>query len=172
MSGATPRPVRMAILTVSDSRTLADDRSGDLLVSRAERDGHQVVDRHICPDNIYAIRAVLSRWIADPNVEAIVSTGGTGVTGRDGTPEAVRVLLDKEIPGFGETFRAISFGIIGTSTLQSRALAGVANRTYIFVLPGSTSACKDAWDHILHHQLDVRTKPCNLVELMPRLGEH
>lgn len=164
-------PVRIAVLTVSDTRTLADDRSGDLLVERLTGAGHLLADRAIERDDIYALRAVVSRWIADPEVDVILSTGGTGLTGRDGTPEAVAPLLDKEIPGFGEVFRAISYEIIGTSTLQSRALAGVANRTYCFVLPGSTSACRDAWDHILVKQLDLRTRPCNLVELMPRLDE-
>lgn len=164
-------PVRIAVLTVSDTRTLADDRSGDLLCARLTEAGHELAERAIVRDDIYAIRASLSRWIAHPEVDVVLTTGGTGLTGRDGTPEAVRPLLDKEIPGFGETFRSISYGIIGTSTLQSRAMAGVANATYCFVLPGSTSACRDAWEHILVHQLDIRTRPCNLVELMPRLRE-
>ena len=164
-------PLNMAVLTVSDTRTLADDRSGDLLVERLTTTGHRLAAREIVRDDIYAVRAVVSGWIVDPDVDVFITTGGTGLTGRDGTPEAVRPLLDKEIPGFGETFRAVSFGIIGTSTLQSRALAGVANRTYGFVLPGSTSACRDAWEHLLDKQLDYRTRPCNLVELMPRLDE-
>ncbi len=164
-------PVHIAVLTVSDTRSLAEDRSGDLLVERLTGAGHALAERALVRDDKYAIRAVISRWIAHPKVDAIITTGGTGLTGRDGTPEAVGPLLDKEIPGFGEVFRAVSFKIIGTSTLQSRALGGVANGTYCFVLPGSTSACRDAWDHILVHQLDLRTKPCNLVELMPRLTE-
>lgn len=165
------QPVHIAVLTVSDTRTLAEDRSGALLVQRLTDAGHVLAERALVRDDIYAIRATVSRWIAHPEVDVVITTGGTGLTGRDGTPEAVGVLLDKEIPGFGETFRAISYEIIGTSTLQSRALAGVANGTYCFVLPGSTSACRDAWDRILVHQLDVRTTPCNLVELMPRLRE-
>lgn len=164
-------PVRIAVLTVSDSRTLADDRSGDLLVQRLTDAGHTLADRQLVRDDLYAIRAHASRWIADPEVDVIVSTGGTGLTGRDGTPEAMIPLFDKEIMGFGEVFRSISYGLIGTSTIQSRATAGVANGTYCFVLPGSTSACRDAWDQLLVHQLDARTKPCNLVELMPRLTE-
>ncbi|MFK7929972.1 MAG: molybdenum cofactor biosynthesis protein B [Myxococcota bacterium] len=164
-------PVRIAVLTVSDTRTLDDDTSGDQLVERVGAAGHIMADRAIEPDNIYAVRAVVSRWIASDKVDVIVSTGGTGLTGRDGTPEAFAPLMDKPIPGFGELFRSISFGIIGTSTVQSRAMAGVANGTYCFVLPGSTSACRDAWDHIIVHQLDHRTRPCNLVELMPRLRE-
>lgn len=164
-------PVRAAVLTVSDTRSLADDRSGDLLVERLQTAGHILAERALVKDDVYAIRALVSRWIADESVDVVICTGGTGLTGRDGTPEAVLVLMDKEIPGFGELFRSISYGIIGTSTVQSRATAGVANGTYCFVLPGSTSACRDAWDQILVHQLDHRTRPCNLVELMPRLRE-
>ena len=165
-------PLDIAVLTISDSRTLAEDRSGDLLRDRLVGAGHRLADRTLVQDDIYAIRAVVSAWIADPRVQVVLTTGGTGVTGRDGTPEAVRPLLDKVIDGFGEVFRAISYQIIGTSTLQSRALAGVANGTFCFVLPGSTSACRDAWDPLLVHQLDARTRPCNLAELIPRLAEH
>lgn len=164
-------PVRIAVLTVSDTRSLEEDRSGDLLAAKLTEAGHHLAERALVRDDVYAIRAVVSRWIAHPEVDVVLTTGGTGLTGRDGTPEAVLPLMDKEIPGFGERFRAISFDIIGTSSLQSRAVAGVANRTYCFVLPGSTSACRDAWEHILIHQLDHRTRPCNLVELMPRLLE-
>jgi molybdenum cofactor biosynthesis protein B len=164
-------PVRIAVLTVSDTRSLEEDRSGDLLAAKLTEAGHHLAERALVRDDVYAIRAVVSRWIAHPEVDVVLTTGGTGLTGRDGTPEAVLPLMDKEIPGFGERFRAISFDIIGTSSLQSRAVAGVANRTYCFVLPGSTSACRDAWEHILVHQLDHRTRPCNLVELMPRLLE-
>lgn len=164
-------PVRIAVLTVSDTRSLEEDRSGDLLAAKLTEAGHHLAERALVRDDVYAIRAVVSRWIAHPEVDVVLTTGGTGLTGRDGTPEAILPLMDKEIPGFGERFRAISFDIIGTSSLQSRAVAGVANRTYCFVLPGSTSACRDAWEHILIHQLDHRTRPCNLVELMPRLLE-
>lgn len=164
-------PVRIAVLTVSDTRTLAQDKSGDLLVERLTAAGHRLAERALERDDIYALRAIVSRWIAADDVDVVITTGGTGLTGRDGTPEAVLALMDKEIPGFGELFRSISHGIIGTSTVQSRATAGVANGTYCFVLPGSTSACRDAWDQIISHQLDHRTRPCNLVELMPRLRE-
>ncbi|MEN0060662.1 MAG: molybdenum cofactor biosynthesis protein B [Myxococcota bacterium] len=172
MSDRSFVPLGIAVLTVSDTRTRETDRSGDLLKDRLTTAGHRLAARQIVRDDIYAVRAIVSAWIVDPAVDVFITTGGTGLTGRDGTPEAVRPLLDKEIPGFGETFRAVSFNIIGTSTLQSRALAGVANRTYGFVLPGSTSACRDAWEHLIEKQLDYRTKPCNLVELMPRLDEH
>jgi molybdenum cofactor biosynthesis protein B len=165
------KPLNIAVLTVSDSRTLAEDRSGDLLVERLEGAGHHLFDRQILPDDIYRIRAAVSQWIAAPDCDVVITTGGTGLTGRDGTPEAVSVLFDKTIDGFGETFRAISFRQIGSSTLQSRATAGVANRTYCFVLPGSTGACRDAWDNLIESQLDYRSRPCNLVELMPRLTE-
>lgn len=161
----------VAVLTVSDSRTVETDRSGALLLQRLSGAGHRAVDRRLVPDDRYAIRAVLSAWIADPRVEVVLSTGGTGLTGRDGTPEAVRPLLDKTIEGFGEMFRALSFEDIGTSTLQSRALAGVANGTFVFLLPGSSGACALAWDRLIAHQLDARTRPCNLAELIPRLKE-
>jgi molybdenum cofactor biosynthesis protein B len=164
-------PLNIAVMTVSDSRTEQTDKSGALLAKRLTEAGHQLADKQIVPDDIYRIREVLSRWIADPAVQAALITGGTGVTGRDGTPEAVSVLLDKTIEGFGELFRTLSYEEIGTSTLQSRALAGVANGTYLFCLPGSSGACKTAWDNIIQHQLDIRTRPCNLVELMPRLNE-
>jgi molybdenum cofactor biosynthesis protein B len=166
-----PRPVRLAVLTVSDTRTLENDTSGAVLVKRAESAGHQVVDRRIVPDDIYAIRAIVSAWIAHPEVEAVITTGGTGLTGRDGTPEAIVPLLDKVIEGFGEMFRSLSYAKIGTSTLQSRAVAGLANATLVFCVPGSSSACADAWDLLIGAQLDERTSPCNLVELMPRFGE-
>ena len=164
-------PVSIAVLTVSDSRTEETDKSGALLVKRLTEAGHRAAFKQIVPDDIYQIRAVVSQWIADADVQAIITTGGTGLTGRDGTPEAVAPLLDKQIDGFGETFRAISLGQIKTSTIQSRAVAGVANGTYLFCVPGSSGACATAWDEIIHHQLDYRTRPCNLVELMPRLLE-
>lgn len=164
-------PVSIAVLTVSDSRSLADDKSGDLLVERISTANHQVADRAIVKDDKYAIRAVVSRWIADEAIDVVICTGGTGLTGRDGTPEAVSVLFDKTIDGFGEIFRQVSWQDINTSTIQSRAVAGVANATYIFSLPGSSGACATAWDQLLSKQLDYRTRPCNLVELMPRLIE-
>ncbi|WP_018862748.1 MULTISPECIES: molybdenum cofactor biosynthesis protein B [unclassified Thioalkalivibrio] len=164
-------PLNIAVLTVSDSRTLAEDRSGDALVERLEGAGHRLAERRVVRDDIYAIRAELSRWIADPEIDAVLTTGGTGITGRDGTPEAASVLLDKTIEGFGELFRMLSYEEIGTSSLQSRALSGVANGTYVFVLPGSTGACRTAWDRIIQAQLDARTMPCNLTMLMPRLKE-
>jgi len=163
--------LNIAVLTISDSRTEATDKSGALLVGRLQSAGHRLAEKRIVADDIYQIRAVVSGWIADGAVNVVISTGGTGVTGRDGTPEAVAPLLDKEIEGFGEVFRALSYEDIKTSTLQSRALAGVANATYIFCLPGSTGACKTAWEAIIAAQLDYRTRPCNLVELMPRLLE-
>ena len=165
------RPVRLAIMTVSDTRTLENDTSGDALVRMATEDGHEVVERIIVPDDIYRIRFEVSRWIIDPKVEAVVTTGGTGLTGRDGTPEAVAPLFDRQIDGFGELFRHVSYQTVGTSTIASRAVAGVANGTFIFSLPGSTGACKDAWKGVLHDQLDINHRPCNLVELMPRLTE-
>jgi len=165
-------PVHIAILTVSDTRTAADDRSGDTLAARAEAAGHEVVSRAIVPDDIERIQATLARWIADEQVDVVLTTGGTGVTGRDVTPEAVEALFDKPIPGFGELFRHLSYSLIGTSTIQSRATGGVAGGTYVFALPGSTGACRDAWDLILVHQLDARYRPCNFVEIMPRLREH
>ncbi len=164
-------PLGIAILTISDTRKEDEDKSGKILVSRLETAGHKLCDKKIIPDNIYEIRAVISNWCIDESIQVIITTGGTGVTGRDGTPEAVDVLLDKEIEGFGETFRALSFEQIGTSTMQSRAIAGVTNGTYIFCLPGSSNACSTAWDELISHQLDYRTRPCNLVELMPRLQE-
>ena len=173
-NGATEpefRPLNIAIMTVSDSRTKNTDTSGQLLIERLETAGHRLADRRIEPDDIYRIRAALSEWIANPDVNAIITTGGTGVTGRDGTPEAIQPLLDKTIDGFGEMFRALSYEEIGTSTLQSRCLAGVANGTYIFCLPGSTGACATGWDKLIASQLDIRTRPCNLVELLPRLQE-
>lgn len=164
-------PLEIAVLTVSDTRTEADDRSGQTLIERITAAGHRLADRRIVPDDIYRIRAVVSDWIAHPEIRVVLTTGGTGVTGRDGTPEAVSVLFDKKLDGFGEMFRAISFEEIKTSTLQSRAIAGVANGTYLFCLPGSPGACKTAWDRLIRDQLDYRTRPCNLVELMPRLLE-
>jgi molybdenum cofactor biosynthesis protein B len=161
----------IAVLTVSDTRTEADDQSGQTLIERLQAAGHRLAARVIAPDDIYKIRAVVSAWIADPHIQVVLATGGTGLTGRDSTPEAVRPLLDKEITGFGELFRMVSWDEIGTSTLQSRALGGLANGTFIFCLPGSTGACRTAWDRILQPQLDARTQPCNFVELMPRLGE-
>ena len=164
-------PINIAVLTISDSRTEADDTSGKVLVDRATEAGHQVVDKRIVPDDIYQIRAVVSGWIADESVNAVVTTGGTGVTGRDGTPEAIKPLLDKEIEGFGEIFRMLSYEEIKTSTVQSRALSGVANGTYLFCLPGSSGACRTGWDKLIQDQLDSTHRPCNLVELMPRLRE-
>ena len=164
-------PLNIAVLTISDSRTEETDKSGDKIVSLIEEAGHKRYEKKIVPDDKYAIRAEVSRWIADEEVQVVLTTGGTGVTGRDGTPEAVNVLFDKTIDGFGETFRAISFQQIKTSTMQSRAIAGVANGTYVFCMPGSMGACKTAWEELIQHQLDYRTRPCNLVELMPRLRE-
>ena len=164
-------PLNIAVLTVSDSRDEATDKSGAVLRERLESAGHTLAEKRIEPDDIYKIRATVSQWIADDDVQVVITTGGTGITGRDGTPEAVQPLLDKIIDGFGEMFRVLSYENIGTSTLQSRCLAGVANGTYIFCLPGSTGACKDGWDKLISAQLDYRTKPCNLVELMPRLLE-
>ena len=164
-------PLRIAVLTVSDSRDEATDKSGALLVKMLGESGHELAEKAIVPDDKYRIREVVSHWIVDDSVPVVLTTGGTGVTGRDGTPEAVTPLLDKVIDGFGETFRSLSYQTIGTSTLQSRALAGVANGTYIFCLPGSAGACKDAWTQLIRSQLDYRTRPCNLVELMPRLRE-
>jgi molybdenum cofactor biosynthesis protein B len=164
--------VGIAILTVSDTRSEATDRSGDTLAALVARDGHHVVARRIVADDRAQIVAALRDWIADPGIDVVVSTGGTGVTGRDVTPEAVESLLEKRIDGFGEMFRWISWPKIGTSTIQSRAVGGVAGGTYIFALPGSPSACRDGWEEILRWQLDNRHRPCNLVELMPRLQEH
>ncbi len=165
-------PVNIAVLTVSDTRDLASDRSGETLAARIEAAGHRLATREICRDEADTIEAVLRRWIADPSIDCVITTGGTGITGRDVTPEAFDRVLEKEITGFGELFRMLSYQKIGTSTIQSRAIGGVAGGTYLFALPGSTGACKDAWDDILLFQLDSRHRPCNLVELMPRLQEH
>ena len=165
-------PVNIAVLTVSDSRDLATDKSGATLVERIETGGHRAVRRAIVKDDQASIEAQLRAWIADPEIDVVLATGGTGVTGRDVTPEAFHAVYEKEITGFGELFRWISFQKIGTSTIQSRATGGVAGGTYLFALPGSPGACRDAWDEILRHQLDSRFRPCNLVELMPRLQEH
>lgn len=164
--------VNVAILTVSDTRTEADDRSGNTLAELAAADGHRVVARRIVRDEQAAIVAQLREWIADPAVDVVVSTGGTGVTGRDVTPEAFESVFEKRIDGFGELFRWLSYAKIGTSTIQSRATGGVAGGTYLFALPGSPGACRDGWEGILRAQLDNRHRPCNLVELMPRLLEH
>jgi molybdenum cofactor biosynthesis protein B len=164
-------PVRIAVLTVSDTRTPADDRSGDTLVARIEAAGHVVAARDIVRDDVPALVARLTAWIDDPAIDCVISTGGTGVTGRDVTPEAVELVQDKPIPGFGELFRWLSYQTIGTSTIQSRACAAVARGTYLFALPGSTGAVKDGWDMILKDQLDSRFRPCNFVDLMPRLRE-
>jgi molybdenum cofactor biosynthesis protein B len=165
------KPLRVAVLTVSDTRNETTDKSGALLVERLRAAGHVLAAKEIVRDDIYAIRAMVSKWIAEPQVEVVITTGGTGLTGRDGTPEAISVLLDKEIDGFGEVFRTISYDEIGASSLQSRAVAGVANATYIFCLPGSSGACATGWDKLIGPQLDYRTRPCNLAELMPRLKE-
>ncbi len=164
-------PLKIAIMTISDSRTDENDTSGNTLIARLEKAGHQLAEKLIVPDDRYQIRAVLSGWIADPEVQAVITTGGTGLTGRDITPEAVTPLFDKNIEGFGELFRSLSYKLIKTSTVQSRALAGLANGTPIFCLPGSPGACKDGWDGIIEDQLDMRHKPCNLVEMMPRFLE-
>ncbi|UYY59135.1 molybdenum cofactor biosynthesis protein B [Sphingomonas sp. S2-65] len=165
------RPVRIAVLTVSDTRGLAEDRSGGRLVERLTSAGHELADRAIVRDDSDQIIGKLHAWIDDPEIDVVLTTGGTGVTGRDITPEALARVWDKEIPGFGELFRWLSYQSIGTSTIQSRATAGVARGTYLFALPGSTGAVTDAWDGILATQLDIRHKPCNFVELMPRLME-
>jgi len=165
-------PVNIAVLTVSDSRTEETDKSGNTLAEHIVADGHRVAARAIVPDDADTIVARLETWIADEEIDVVLTTGGTGVTGRDVTPEAVQRVIEKEIEGFGELFRWLSYQKIGTSTMQSRALGGVANGTYLFALPGSPGACRDAWQEILRHQLDSRTRPCNLVELMPRLKEH
>jgi molybdenum cofactor biosynthesis protein B len=165
------KPLRVAVLTVSDTRTEATDKSGAVLVERLRAAGHVLAAKAIVRDDIYGIRAIVSGWIADPQVEVVITTGGTGITGRDGTPEAIAVLLDKEITGFGELFRTISYDEIGASSLQSRCLAGVANATYVFCWPGSSNACATGWDKLIATQLDFRTRPCNLAELMPRLKE-
>ena len=164
-------PLALCVLTVSDTRTRENDTSGDYLAQALTDAGHRVVDRALLPDDRYKLRACVSQWIADDHVDGILVTGGTGFTGRDSTPEALLPLLDKQMPGFGEMFRAVSIEEIGTSSLQSRAFAGMANGTFLFALPGSTSACRTAWDQILRAQLDARTKPCNLATLRPRLRE-
>jgi molybdenum cofactor biosynthesis protein B len=174
--GQTPinaefKPLNIAVMTVSDSRTEDDDKSGKVLVDRLLEAGHNLAEKKIVADDIYKLRAVVSNWIANPDVHVVITTGGTGLTGRDVTPEAMKVLYDKEIEGFGELFRMISYDLIKTSTIQSRAIAGLANGTVIFSLPGSPGACKDGWDEIISHQLDARHRPCNLVEIMPRFLE-
>ena len=165
-------PVHIAVLTVSDTRDEESDTSGHVLAERVKAAGHELADKAICKDSVVEIREKIQGWVASGFVEAIVTTGGTGITGRDVTPEAFDRVLEKRIEGFGELFRMLSYAKIGTSTMQSRALGGVAGGTYLFALPGSTGACKDAWDDILLYQLDARHRPCNLVELMPRLKEH
>ena len=164
-------PLSLCVLTVSDTRTLADDSSGTYLAEALTDAGHRLHARAVLPDDRYQLRALVSQWIADAAVDGILVTGGTGFTGRDSTPEALLPLLDKPMPGFGELFRALSFEEIGTSTLQSRAFAGLANATFLFALPGSTSACRTAWEKIVRAQLDARTRPCNLATLRPRLKE-
>jgi molybdenum cofactor biosynthesis protein B len=165
-------PVRIAVLTVSDTRGLAEDRSGDALAGRIADAGHVLADRRICRDEADVIEEMLRTWIAEPAIDCVITSGGTGITGRDVTPEAFARVLEKEITGFGELFRMLSYARIGSSTIQSRAIGGVARGTYLFALPGSTGAVRDAWDDILVWQLDNRHRPCNLVELMPRLQEH
>ena len=164
-------PLHLCVLTVSDTRTPAEDTSGDYLVQALEAAGHRLAGRALLPDDRYRLRAQVSQWIAENGVDGVLVTGGTGFTGRDSTPEALLPLLDKEMPGFGELFRSISFDEIDTSTLQSRAFAGLANGTFVFALPGSTSACRTAWERIIQAQLDARTGPCNLATLRPRLRE-
>ncbi len=165
------KPLNIAVLTVSDSRTEDNDTSGKTLAERLVSAGHQLADKRIVPDDRYQLRAAVSAWIAEPEVDVVISTGGTGITGRDGTPEAIEVLLDKKLDGFGEIFRMISWEEIHTSTIQSRALGGVANGTLVFCVPGSSGACRTAWDKLIEPQLDYRTRPCNFVELIPRLLE-
>jgi molybdenum cofactor biosynthesis protein B len=165
-------PVGIAVLTVSDTRSLADDKSGQILVDRLTEAGHRLAARKIVPDEKQEIREAVRAWIEDPEVDVIVTTGGTGFTGRDVTPEAIEPLFEKRMEGFSEVFHRISYDKIGTSTIQSRATGGVANATFIFVLPGSPGACRDAWDGILKFQLDYRHRPCNFIEIMPRLDEH
>ena len=164
-------PLNIAVLVVSDSREEADDKSGKMLVKLLTETGHKLADKKFVTDDIYEIRAVVSNWIVDPDIHAVITTGGTGLTGRDVTPEAMKVLYDKEIEGFGEIFRKLSYDLIETSTIQSRAIAGLANGTVLFTLPGSPGACKDGWNMIIQHQLDFRHQPCNLVQMMPRFKE-
>lgn len=168
---AAPAPLGLAVLTVSDSRSLENDTSGAYLAAAATEAGHRVLARELCVDDRYQVRAIVSNWIADPGIAVILVTGGTGFTGRDSTPEAILPLLDKTMPGFGELFRVLSFEEIGTSALQSRAFAGLANGTFVFGLPGSTSACRTAWERLIRAQLDATTRPCNLAALAPRLHE-
>lgn len=165
------KSLQIAVMTVSDTRDEQTDKSGKLLVDRLEAAGHTLHQKIIVPDNIYQIRAIVAGWIADDDVQVVITTGGTGLTGRDGTPEAVKVLYDKEIEGFGEVFRIISYEEIGTATIQSRCIAGISNATYLFSLPGSSNACATGWDKLISHQLDSRNRPCNMVELLPRLKE-
>jgi molybdopterin adenylyltransferase len=176
MAGLDPTrsfiPLSIAVLTVSDTRSLTEDRSGNVLVERLEKAGHSLGDRAVVTDDIEAIQAKVKAWIANPAIDVVITTGGTGFTGRDVTPDAIEPLFEKRMDGFSAVFHRISFDKIGTSTIQSRATGGVAGATYIFVLPGSPGACKDAWDGILEAQLDYRHRPCNFVEIMPRLDEH
>jgi molybdenum cofactor biosynthesis protein B len=176
MAGLDPArsfiPLSIAVLTVSDTRSPAEDRSGDVLVERLTKAGHRLGDRALVTDDVEAIQAQVKAWIADPAIDVVITTGGTGFTGRDVTPDAIEPLFEKRMDGFSTVFHRISFDKIGTSTIQSRATGGVAGTTYIFVLPGSPGACKDAWDGILEAQLDYRHRPCNFVEIMPRLDEH
>ena len=165
-------PIRIAVLTVSDSRILDDDKSGAALAARIEKAGHELADRDIVTDDVELIAGKVKSWAEDPTIDAIITTGGTGFTGRDVTPEAITPLFDKQMDGFSEVFHRISYDKIGTSTIQSRATGGVIDTTYVFVLPGSPGACKDAWDGILEAQLDYRHMPCNFIEIMPRLDEH
>lgn len=164
-------PLNLCVLTVSDTRSAADDTSGDYLILSLGQAGHRLVERRIAKDDRYLVRAIVATWIADENVHGVIVSGGTGFTGRDSTPEAILPLLDKEMPGFGETFRLISYEEIGTSTMQSRAFAGLSNNTFVFCLPGSTSACRTAWEKLIRAQLDATTRPCNLAGLLPRLRE-
>ncbi|MFQ5673606.1 MAG: molybdenum cofactor biosynthesis protein B [Nitrospinales bacterium] len=171
MDGAKSKTVNIAVMTVSDTRTEANDKSGNTLVERLKAAGHHLADKRIVKDELDVIQETLKTWIADPEIDVVIATGGTGVTGRDVTPEAFEGLYDKPIPGFGELFRWLSYRTIKTSTIQSRATGGVANGTILFAVPGSTGACRDAWDEIIVHQLNSNNKPCNLVELMPRMLE-
>lgn len=163
--------LKIAVMTVSDTRTADNDSSGDYLQQALEEAGHELAERTIVADNIYRMREIFSRWIADPDVEVVISTGGTGLTGRDSTPEALTPLFDKTIEGFGEMFRHVSIDDVGMSTMQSRAVAGLANKTLVFCLPGSTGACKTGWNRVLKEQLDIRTRPCNFAQMFPRMDE-